>query len=91
MSRGLWPWEAQSVVFYEVRRLPEVQILNRLRGRVGPLKEPWTSRLGDPGARGLETLEARSDECLEDRGLGRLHPSYSTRFGGSWELQIPPT
>ena len=35
--------------------------------------------------------EARSDECLEDPGPGRLNLSYSTRFGGSWERQIPGT
>ena len=37
---------------------------------------------------GLESLEARSDECLEDRVPGKLHLSYSTSLGGSWEL--PP-
>ena len=37
----------------------------------------------------MESLEAGSDECLEDRGPGRLHLSYSTCLGGSWELQIP--
>ena len=39
MSRGLWPWEAPSIVFYEVWRLQEVQALTALRPRVGPLKE----------------------------------------------------
>ena len=39
--------------------------------------------------RGLETLEAESDECLEDRVLGRLNLSYFTSLGGSGELQIP--
>ena len=38
---------------------------------------------------GLETPEAGSDECLEDRVLGRLNLSYSTKFGSSWEGQIP--
>ena len=55
-----------------------------LRNRVGPLKEPCSRVFG-----GSETLEARSDERLEDRGPGRLHLSYSTSLGGSWELQIP--
>ena len=32
---------------------------------------------------GLEILEAGSDGCLEDRFLGKLHLSYSTRSGGS--------
>ena len=32
---------------------------------------------------GLESLEAGSDECLEDPGSGRLHVSYSTVSGGS--------
>ena len=40
---------------------------------------------------GLESLEAGSDECLEDRVPGRLHLSYSTRSGGFWERQIPTT
>ena len=31
----------------------------------------------------LEILAARSDECLDDRVLGRLNVSYSTRRGGS--------
>ena len=85
MSRGSCPWEAQSLVFYEVWRLQEVQILTWLRVGVGPRKEPKTP----------ETLEAsefevwaESDECLEDRGPGRLHLSYSTCLGGSWELRF---
>ena len=90
MSRGLLPSGTKSLVFYEVWRLQEVQALTALRPRVGPLKEPWSSKLGDPGVRGLESLEARSDECLEDRGPGRLNLSYFTRSGGSWEVQIPP-
>ena len=46
-----------------------------LRERVGPLKEPWSSKLGDPGVRGLESLESRSDECLEDCGRQELNVS----------------
>ena len=65
MSRGSCPWEAESVVFYESRRLWEPEILRELMYRVGPLKETWSSKVGDPGVRGLESLEARSDERLE--------------------------
>ena len=91
MSQGLWPWEAHPVAFYEVRRLQELQIRTALIYWVGPLKEPWSSKLGDPGVRGLESLEARSDECLEDCGPRELNVSYSTMSGGSWERHIPGT
>ena len=50
---------------------------------MGPLKEPCSRVLG-----GLESLEAGSDECLEDRVPGRLHLSYSTTSGGSWEFRF---
>ena len=83
MSRGLWSSGVQSVVFYEVWRVLGAAVSGNLMYRVGPLKEPWSSKLGDPGVRGLEILEAGSDECLEDRVLGRLHLSYSTCLGGS--------
>ena len=46
MSRGLWLWEAPSVVFYEVWRPQEVQPLTKLRDRVGPSKEPKILGLG---------------------------------------------
>ena len=52
-------WEAQSVVFYEVWRLQEVQALIALCERVDPLKQPWSSRLADSGVQGLDTREAR--------------------------------
>ena len=77
--------EAQSVVFYESRRFWEPQILRELVYRVGPLKEPCSrasSRFGDSGGC-LETLEAGSDECLEDRVPGELHLSYFKILGGS--------
>ena len=51
---------------------------------MGPLKEPWSSEVGDP-----RSSEARSDECLEDWGLQELNVSYFTTSGGSWEGQIP--
>ena len=55
-----------------------------LRDRVGPLKTAWF--------RGLETLEAESDECLKDCGPGRLNLLYSTRFGGSGSSRcLPPS
>ena len=47
VSRGSCPWEAQSVVFYEVRRLWELQILTALRGRVGLLRETKDRRPED--------------------------------------------
>ena len=50
-----------------------------------------SARLGDPEVRGSEILDAGSDECLEDRVLGKLNLSYPTRSGGSWERQIPGT
>ena len=49
---------------------------------VGPLKEPKTPEI-------LEASEfevwAESDECHEDRVLGRLNPSYFASIGGSWD------
>ena len=86
MSRGLWPWGVQFVVFYEVWRLLGAPDSGNLVWRVGPLKEPWCSEVGDP-----KSLETRSDECLKDCGPRELNLSYSTRSGGSWEVQIPPT
>ena len=91
MSRGLWPSGAQCVVIYDVWRLLGGPDSGNLIDRVGPLKEPWSSEVGDPGVRGLETLEARSDECLEDCGPRELNVSYSTMSGGSWERHIPGT
>ena len=92
MSRGSWPWEAPSIVFYVSRRLQELQILTWL----SQAKKPGGSPLKPLRASsevwifgGLESLEAGSDECLEDRVPGRLHLSYSTCLGGPWELQIP--
>ena len=49
-----------------------------------PLKEPWSSEVGDP-----RSSEARSDECLEDCGPRELNLSYFMTSGGSWEDQIP--
>ena len=88
MCRGLWPWEAPSIVFYDVWRLQEVHILTAWWYRFGPLNETNTLGAEDPG---WELGEAGSDECLEDPGLRELHLSYSTRSGGSWQPQIPPT
>ena len=78
MSGGSCPWEAQSVVFYESRRLWELQI--PCGGYTGwvRLKNLARARL-----RGLETLEAGNDQCLEDRGPGTLNFLYSTSLGGS--------
>ena len=75
MSEGLWPPGAQCVVIYDVWGLLGEPDSATLRERVGPLKEPWSSKLGDPGVRGLESLEARSDECLEDCGPRELNVS----------------
>ena len=43
MSGGSWPWEAPSIVFYDVWSLQEVQILTAWWDRVGPLKETLDS------------------------------------------------
>ena len=51
---------------------------------MGPLKEPWSSEVGDP-----RSSEARSDECLEDCGPRELNLLYFTTSGGSWEGHIP--
>ena len=48
--------------------------------------EVWRLRASDD--RGRELREVGSDECLEGCGPGRLHLSYSTRFGGSGEVEI---
>ena len=87
MSRELWAWESQSVVFYEVWRLQEVQGLTKLTDRVGPPKQTDTPGSEDR-VRGLEVRRAGSDECLEDCGPGRLHLPYSTRFGGSRRSRV---
>ena len=88
MYRGLWPWEAPSVVFYEVWRPQEVQALTALTGEVGPLNKPNTPGSED---RGWELGEAGSDECIEDCGPGRLHLSYSTRSGGPRRSSVQPS
>ena len=66
MSEGLWPWEAHSVVFCEVRRLQELQIRTALIYWVVPLKEPWPSELGDP------EFEAWSVWGLEVTNVSRI-------------------
>ena len=76
MSRGSWPSGAQCVVIYDVWRLLGGPDSATLVERVVPLKEPWSSEVGDPGVRGLESLEARSGECLEDYGLRELNVMY---------------
>ena len=77
MSRGSCPWEAPSVVFYVSRRLLDFHLLTGLMYRVGLLEESCSRVLG-----GLENVEAGSDECLEDRVLGRFNLSYSMSLRG---------
>ena len=85
MSRGSWPWDAQSLVFYKSRRLEELQILTWLSQAKRSYEAGWVrlKNLARARLRGLEIPEARSDECLEDRVLGRLNLSYFTSLGGS--------
>ena len=87
MSRGSWSWEAQSVVIYDVWRFLGGPDSATLTWRVGPLKEPWSSEVGDPGVRGLERLESGSDECLVDIGSGKLNVSRMS-VGSCLGLQV---
>ena len=78
MSGGSCLWEVPSVVFYGSRRF------------LGAPDSAWLSVAKKPGGSplkslrassevwifgGLESLEAGSDECLEDRVAGRLNVS----------------
>ena len=61
MSRGLWLWEARSVVFYEAWNLQEVQALTDWVYRVVRLNK--TDTLGsDARSRGLKLRGVRSLE-----------------------------
>ena len=53
-----------------------------------PYDSGWV-RLKKPKTGSSDLRIFGSDECLEDRGPGRLNLSYFTRSGGSWEGQIP--
>ena len=75
MSRGSCPWGAPCIVFNDVWRLLDVQILTKLSGFSIPGGSPLK-----PFAR---LRRFGSDECLEDLGSGRLKVSYSTRSRGS--------
>ena len=83
MSRGSFLWEIPFIVFDEVRRLQELQIVTAFSRHFHGLKRPGGSPL-KPFAR---LRRFGSDECLEDPGSGRLNVSYSTVSGGSWEVQ----
>ena len=70
MSRGLWLWEAQFVVFYEDLRLWEVVLLTKLCGQVGPLKK-------DPHGRGGRVGEGVGGSiCRVLRGSEALGGSF---------------
>ena len=76
MSRGSCPLEAQSVVFYESRRLQGAQTLTALRLWVGPPKEPKTP----------ETLEASEFEVWRLRRLEVTNVLRIVSLGGSGDL-----
>ena len=88
MTNVSWIVFLGSSIYCILRRLEALGrpdsdgVITAFRFRVGPLLNP--SRVFG----GLESLEAGSDECLEDPGPGRLHLPYFTRSGGSWEVQI---
>ena len=73
----------------EAPRGPHSNVANVAKGPGGSPLKPLRASSEVWIFGGLETLEAGSDECLEDRVPGRLNLSYSTSLGGSWELQIP--
>jgi hypothetical protein len=80
MSRGSWPWEAQTIVFYDVWRLLGEPEFNGFMIPGGPAyrnKRPDLRIFGSSEVTNVSRFVA----------LGR-NLSYFTRSGGSWEGQV---
>ena len=99
MSRGLWLWEAPSIVCYVpgtlnlsystcLEGVRRAECLTDLWPRVGPLKSTLRFFYARGSELSLSWICAGSEECTEDSGSGRFNLSYVTCLERSGRLTL---